>query len=274
MSEHGNCPICGAEGDGAICGECAEDWLRRLEWLRKEGMPTLRRIAYRQVRLDVPAARGAKSAFPCTPLNIEAQQAYAAAETHCQLLAGRLGMKPFGTDRLGRRRTLRQWTWLLPMLEHYMPRLLELPDAMEWQHDTVKICERVAAQATRREERRLVGICPECHASTDVDGAEIRTPIYAEHGADYAVCPVCGSFLTLSSVRLEYLKSAGMLHITRTRGDAARWVTENCGVHVTGKDLDNWARRGFLHPKKVEGRYWEWNIEDLIKAVREKRSAD
>ena len=102
----------------------------------------------------------------------------------------------------------------------------------------------------------------------------MRTPIYAEHGADYAVCPVCGSFLTLSDVRLEYLKSAGMLHITRTRGDAAKWVTENCGVHVTGKDLDNWARRGFLHPKKVEGRYWEWNIEELIKAVREKRSAD
>lgn len=274
MSEHGNCQICGAEGVGAICGECAEDWRRRLEWLRTEGMPTLRRIAYRQARLDVPSARGAKSAFPCTPINIEAQQAYAMAETHCQLLAGRLGMRPFGTDRLGRRRTLRQWTWLLPMLEHYMPRLLALPDAAEWQHATVKVCERVAVQATRREERRLIGICPECHASTGTDGNEVRTPIYAEHGADYAVCPVCGSFLTLSDVRLEYLKSAGMLHITRTRGDAAKWVTENCGVHVTGKDLDNWARRGFLHPKKVEGRYWEWNIEELIKAVREKRSAD
>ena len=45
------CPVCGNDpADGRLCHECTADWLRRLEWLRRIGMPVLREVAYRRVR--------------------------------------------------------------------------------------------------------------------------------------------------------------------------------------------------------------------------------
>ena len=111
-------------------------------------------------------------------------------------------------------------------------------------------------------------MCPECLQTTDGDGGPVRTPILAEPGRRWAVCPECGAFLDLREVRARYLESAGGLHITRTRADAARWLSEQTGIHVTGKTLDNWRYAGRLHPRHVEGRYWEWDVRELLSCVR------
>lgn len=84
-------------------------------------------------------------------------------------------------------------------------------------------------------------------------------------GADAGVR---GAWLDLERVRLGYLEEAGMLHITRKRADAARWLSEQSGVRVTGKMLDNWRLAGRLHPRHVEGRYWEWDVHELLECVR------
>ena len=96
------------------------------------------------------------------------------------------------------------------------------------------------------------GLCPVC---------------FHENKADAAVCEACGAWLDLERVRLGYLEEAGMMHITRKPADAARWVSEMACVHVSGRDLKNWRHRGLLHPRHVEGAYWEWNIKELVDCV-------
>ena len=110
--------------------------------------------------------------------------------------------------------------------------------------DTTRLAEKVDAATTRTAERRLIGVCPDCLNERDEHGEPVRTPIYAAQSSRYAVCPECGAWLDLKRVRLEYLRSAGLMHITRTQADAARWIRENTGVNVTGKDLANWRSRG------------------------------
>ena len=123
-------------------------------------------------------------------------------------------------------------------------------------------------------ERRLVGVCPNCLNTKGDDDEPIRTPIYAARSARYTVCPECGAWLDLKRVRLEYLRSAGLMHITRTQ-DAARWVRENTGVSVTGKDLANWRSRGKMpSTRRIDRHYWEWNIMELLACAQDRAERD
>ena len=122
-----------------------------------------------------------------------------------------------------------------------------------------------------------VGDCPIAHESGKAmdDDEPIRTPIYAARSARYTVCPECGAWLDLKRVRLEYLRSAGLMHITRTQADAARWVRENTGVSVTGKDLANWRSRGKMpSTRRIDRHYWEWNIMDLLACAQDRAERD
>lgn len=124
-------------------------------------------------------------------------------------------------------------------------------------------------------ERRLVGVCPNCLNTKGDDDEPIRTPIYAARSARYTVCPECGAWLDLKRVRLEYLRSAGLMHITRTQADAARWVRENTGVSVTGKDLANWRSRGKMpSTRRIDRHYWEWNIMELLACAQDRAERD
>lgn len=262
-----SCPVCGNDpADGGLCHECTADWLRRLEWLRRIGMPVLREVAYRRVRFREHGH--APASTPPSPLDETAAQTYADVERDLRAMAGIIGAgTPLGWDRTGRRVSTRDAQHVLPELERRIDDLALTPDAADLYQATVTDCERVDALTHRREERRLVGVCPECLRTTDGDGEPVRTPILAEPGRRWAVCRECGAFLDLREVRARYLESAGGLHITRTQSDAARWVRENAGVHVTGRDLKNWRSRGLIHPRHIEGAYWEWDIRELIECT-------
>lgn len=122
---------------------------------------------------------------------------------------------------------------------------------------------------------KAVGACPNCLNTKGDDDEPIRTPIYAARSARYTVCPECGAWLDLKRVRLEYLRSAGLMHITRTQADAARWVRENTGVSVTGKDLANWRSRGKMpSTRRIDRHYWEWNIMDLLACAQDRAERD
>ena len=89
------------------------------------------------------------------------------------------------------------------------------------------------------------------------------------------MCPECGAWLDLKRVRLEYLRSAGLMHITRTQADAARWVRENTGVAVSGNDLKNWRTRGKMPgTRHIDGPYWAWNILELLACAQAKDERD
>lgn len=89
------------------------------------------------------------------------------------------------------------------------------------------------------------------------------------------MCPECGAWLDLKRVRLEYLRGAGLMHITRTQADAARWVRENTGVSVTGKDLANWRSRGKMpSTRRIDRHYWEWNIMELLACAQNRAERD
>ena len=103
----------------------------------------------------------------------------------------------------------------------------------------------------------------------------MRTPIYAARDARYAICPACGAWLDLRRIRLEYLRSAGLMHITRTQADAARWIRANTGVNVSGNDLKNWRARGKMPgTRHIEGPYWAWNVLELLACAQAKDERD
>lgn len=267
-----SCPRCEqptTDTGMTICERCATEMSRRIQWLENIGMPTLQQVVYRKASFGQRTLRSGNRAFAPTPINIEAQHVYLRAEEALQLIAGRLGLRPLGWDRLERPRTLRDWVYLCPKLEARLAEVAGLPDAGELADLLASACDGVQAKVTRAGERRLIGVCTDCLKVWR------RTPIYAGSSDTYAVCPECGAFLSLNDVRIAYLKAAGLLHITRTQADAARWVRENTGVNVTGKDLRNWRNRGKMpSTRHAGGRYWAWNILELLACAEHRRERE
>jgi len=272
--EH-NCVICGKPAEATICEACARDWARRLAWLLKAGMPALQQIAYKQATTRERSPRHGNTAYAAPPVNETAQALFDAVEVHLQLMGGRLGIKPLGYDRYERARTLMQWADLIRLLLRRMRDLARLEDASGLYADTLRLAERVDAATSHSAEKRLVGVCPDCLNGRDEQGEPVRTPIYAARDARYAICPACGAWLDLRRIRLEYLRSAGLMHITRTQADAARWIRANTGVNVSGNDLKNWRARGKMPgTRHIEGPYWAWNIMELLACAQAKAERD
>lgn len=272
--EH-NCVICGKPAEATICEACARDWARRLAWLLKAGMPTLQQIAYKQATTRERSPRHGNTAYAAPPVNETAQALFNAVEVHLQLMGGRLGIKPLGYDRYERARTLMQWADLIRLLLRRMRDLARLEDASGLYADTLRLAERVDAATSHSAEKRLVGVCLDCLNGRDEQGEPVRTPIYAARDARYAICPACGAWLDLRRIRLEYLRSAGLMHITRTQADAARWIRANTGVNVSGNDLKNWRARGKMPgTRHIEGPYWAWNVLELLACAQAKDERD
>ncbi|HJI55628.1 MAG TPA: hypothetical protein OIL96_07900 [Bifidobacteriaceae bacterium] len=272
--EH-NCVICGKPAEATICKACARDWARRLAWLLKAGMPALQQIAYKQATTRERSPRHGNTAYAAPPVNETAQALFNAVEVHLQLMGGRLGIKPLGYDRYERARTLMQWADLIRLLLRRMRDLARLEDASGLYADTLRLAERVDAATSHSAEKRLVGVCPDCLNGRDEQGEPVRTPIYAARDARYAICPACGAWLDLRRIRLEYLRSAGLMHITRTQADAARWIRANTGVNVSGNDLKNWRARGKMpSTRHIEGPYWAWNVLELLACAQAKDERD
>lgn len=211
--EH-NCVICGKPAEATICKACARDWARRLAWLLNAGMPALQQIAYKQATTRERSPRHGNTAYAAPPVNETAQALFNAVEVHLQLMGGRLGIKPLGYDRYERARTLMQWADLIRLLLRRMRDLARLEDASGLYADTLRLAERVDAATSHSAEKRLIGVCPDCLNGRDEQGEPVRTPIYAARDARYAICPACGAWLDLRRIRLEYLRSAGLMHIT------------------------------------------------------------
>lgn len=272
--EH-NCVICGKPAETTICEACARDWARRLAWLLRAGMPALQQIAYKQATTRERSPRHGNTAYASPPVNETAQALFNAVEVHLQLMGGRLGIKPLGYDRYERARTLMQWADLIRLLLRRMRDLARLEDASGLYADTLRLAERVDAATSHSAEKRLVGVCPDCLNGRDEQGEPVRTPIYAARDARYAICPACGAWLDLRRIRLEYLRSAGLMHITRTQADAARWIRANTGVNVSGNDLKNWRARGKMPgTRHIEGPYWAWNVLELLACAQAKDERD
>lgn len=272
--EH-NCVICGKPAETTICEACARDWARRLAWLLKAGMPALQQIAYKQATTRERSPRHGNTAYAAPPVNETAQALFNAVEVHLQLMGGRLGIKPLGYDRYERARTLMQWADLIRLLLRRMRDLARLEDASGLYADTLRLAERVDAATSHSAEKRLVGVCPDCLNGRDEQGEPVRTPIYAARDARYAICPACGAWLDLRRIRLEYLRSAGLMHITRTQADAARWIRANTGINVSGNDLKNWRARGKMPgTRHIEGPYWAWNVLELLACAQAKDERD
>lgn len=272
--EH-NCVICGKPAEATICEACTRDWARRLAWLLKAGMPALQQIAYKQATTRERSPRHGNTAYAAPPVNETAQALFNAVEVHLQLMGGRLGIKPLGYDRYERARTLMQWADLIRLLLRRMRDLARLEDASGLYADTLRLAERVDAATSHSAEKRLVGVCPDCLNGRDEQGEPVRTPIYAARDARYAICPACGAWLDLRRIRLEYLRSAGLMHITRTQADAARWIRANTGVNVSGNDLKNWRARGKMpSTRHIEGPYWAWNVLELLACAQAKDERD
>lgn len=272
--EH-NCVICGKPAEATICEACARDWARRLAWLLKAGMPALQQIAYKQATTRERSPRHGNTAYAAPPVNETAQALFNAVEVHLQLMGGRLGIKPLGYDRYERARTLMQWADLIRLLLRRMRDLARLEDASGLYADTLRLAERVDAASSHSAEKRLVGVCLDCLNGRDEQGEPVRTPIYAARDARYAICPACGAWLDLRRIRLEYLRSAGLMHITRTQADAARWIRANTGVNVSGNDLKNWRARGKMPgTRHIEGPYWAWNVLELLACAQAKDERD
>lgn len=217
----------------------------------------------------------ATRAYAAPPVNETAQALFDAVEVHLQLMGGRLGIKPLGYDRYERARTLMQWADLIRLLRRRMRDLARLEDASGLYADTLRLAERVDAATSHSAEKRLVGVCPDCLNGRDEQGEPVRTPIYAGRDARYAICPACGAWLDLRRTRLEYLRSAGLMHITRTQSDAARWIRANTGVNVSGNDLKNWRARGKMPgTRHIEGPYWAWNVLELLACAQAKDERD
>lgn len=285
MQQH-ECPICaGNTAPGrTLCHDCEREVADALQWLRRIGMPTLRQVAYREVSFSEPSPRHGNRGVAPSPVNERAQALYADCERDLQLIAGGLGVRPVGCDRWGRARTLLDAPRLLAILLMYANQVTNANTIVHDYAILMGMRDRVGQAIRPPEERMRVGVCPHCletsRTVTDPETGQtreepVRTDVFAVRGQTTAICPVCGATLDLSDVRVLYLRSAGLMHITRTQSDAARWISDSTGVHVTGRELKDWRRRGKMpNTRHIEGKYWQWSVIDLLRCAEAKRTRD
>ena len=271
------CAACGKPaGDANLCKECVKDWAKRLAWLLKAGMPALQQIAYKQATTRERSPRHGNAAYAAPPVNEAAQALYSTVETHLQLTGGMLGVKPIGHDRYGRPRTLMQWADITSLLLHHMHDLARLDTAGDLYADLIRLSEKVETATTRADERRLVGVCPDCLNTLGDDGepvaahADLRRPFRA----------VCG----VSRMRRMARSEARAVGIPAPRGPHAhhphpiRRRPMGQGEHwraVSGNDLKNWRTRGKMpRTRHIDGPYWAWNILELLACAQAKDARD
>jgi hypothetical protein len=273
------CPICTREitSGVTICNGCAKDLAKRLQWMRRIGFPTLRDLVYKRVSFAQQSPRVGNRAYAPAPMDMEAESTYRHVETDLQVLGGMAEIRPMGTDRYGRRRTLREWDQLIPMLLTCLSQLQNhpgIPDGCE----TLRLdAERMKTHMTHMPEQKLVGICPECLKTTMYDQQgepyDLRTPIYATPGTAYAQCPECGETLDLTRVREQYLDQLGHITFDGSLRDASDYMREATGQHVTNKTIYDWIRTGRMPKTTKLGRgEYRFSISDLFKNTERDKS--
>ena len=262
------CQHCGSqqvEAPWTLCRDCRRQYAKTLHQLRRN-MQLLQRVARHEYKLGEPGAGGKPQggAAPA-PINLHAQDMLDQTEDGLQDMWNETGVE-----------SRPRWQTLLRDAPRRLPDLCRASRSGHWLTWLTHACERIEPLIDRKPRtRRIIGVCPECLNTLGDDGEPVRTPIYAAHSARYAVCPECGAWLDLKRVRLEYLRRAGLMHITRTQSDAARWVRENTGVAVSGNDLKNWRTRGKMpRTRHIDGPYWAWNILELLACAQAKDARD
>lgn len=262
------CQYCGSrqvEAPWTLCRDCRRVYAKTLHRLRRD-MMLLQQVSRHAYKLGEPGAGGKPQggAAPA-PINLHAQDMLDQIEDGLQDMWNETGVE-----------SRPRWQTLLRDSPQRLPDLCRASRSGHWLTWLIHTCERIEPLVDRRPRtRRLIGVCLDCLNERDEHGEPVRTPIYAAQSSRYAVCPVCGAWLDLKRIRLEYLRSAGLMHITRTQADAARWIRENTGVNVTGKDLANWRSRGKMpSTRRIDRHYWEWNIMELLACAQDRAERD
>jgi hypothetical protein len=273
------CPISTREitSGTTICNSCTKELAKRLQWMRRLGFPTLRDLVYKRVSFAQQSPRVGNRAYAPAPMDMEAEATYRHAETDLQVLGGMVDIKPLGTDRYGRRRALREWDQLIPMLLTYLSQLQNHPQIADG-CETIRIdVERMKRHMTHPSEQKLVGICPECLKTTmydqQGDSYDLRTPIYATPGTTYGECPQCGTMLDLTQVRAQYLDQLGGITFDGSLRDASDYMSDVTGVHVTNKTIYDWIRTGRMpNTSKIGRGEYRFSIGDLYKNTEREQS--
>lgn len=251
------CGYCGgkAKAGRMLCAKCEADYLHILRGLNRQ-LQALNSVALKQARIGQPEHRPSDGFAP-SPIDWDAWQLLEVAALLMRSLCAELNPQ-------WARIPLRQWRGLWIRLIANKNTLLSLPTAAEDYRDLKTMAERIDKRLAPPVERVRYGHCPSC-------GADVMAP----RGAQYADCEACGVELRLAEVRLAYFDSAAAtelgeaardgLHITRTRSGAAEWLSEATGRRFSGKQVENWRRRGKLPScNKAGDGYWEWSVRELL----------
>ena len=237
------------------------DTKHTIQYLKTVSMPTLQLVAYKQAHLNQQTPTHTTHANTSLPINEQALNLYRDCERTIQYGAAEYGATPYGWDVAGRKRCTLDWRRCLTHLAQCAQQLgTEDADAL------ADYCTQIDRILERVPERRLVGVCTHCLESG------VRVALYGVTGQRRVQCPECDTVLDSTQVRAAYLHAAGLLHITRTQSGAARWCREELGVKVTSSDIHNWRCRGYLpSARRVEGRWWEFNVLELAHVVSTRR---
>lgn len=80
---------------------------------------------------------------------------------------------------------------------------------------------------------------------------------------------------TAGDLYADLIRLSEKVETATTHAGAARWVRENTGVSVTGKDLANWRSRGKMpSTRRIDRHYWEWNIMELLACAQDRAERD
>lgn len=238
-----------------LCPHCEHDYLTRVRALNNQ-LRALTTIALRQARIGTKHHQPT-TGFPPSPIDWNAQQLIDQTTQWLHDVATSI-------NPLWKTIPQHQWRKLWTRLITNYTTLLTIPTAAGDYLDLRSLSQEIEQRLTPQPEKRTVGHCPGCNAL-----------IQAARGVKTMMCPQCGESLDLAKVREAYLDDAARselgtatldgLHITRTRSGAAEWLSETLGRRFTGKQVENWRRRGKLPScRRLGGGYWEWKVGELL----------
>lgn len=143
-------------------------------------------------------------------------------------------------------------------------RLTAKPCVIEYAHQLPRLLDQATTLIDTPANTVRVGTCPTPHCGTELTARENDTD---------TTCPTCGHTHNIHTTRLHRILQALGDNGQPVRASEAVRRFNKAGLTLTTKDVENWVRRGHLHPTTTDEHQRRlYNLTDMYTTYTEQAS--
>lgn len=222
------CALCGAETVGTlVCGKCTVELSHMLHHLAVR-LPDLRQIAAKKASVMVrESSHGSRTVAP-VPVNVGAWQLQQSIVEYAVQLGKALGLHIVRVHAES----------LLEVAAKRSQRLMSRNDAVQIYKLAETAVHRLDRQLEPPAERVLIGQCDHC--GNDIWSSE------DDLAAGWQPCS-CGHTVNIHQIQEQQMFRLALSNAQGTAADLSK-LLKGCGLDTNRKTINQWHKRGLIHP--------------------------